>query len=257
MMPVAFRKNRLLQLFAILGFAGLGLSGCVTETTGGLPPPASVEARVVAQLDLVRGYIEQGDLIRAKPPLAKALEIDPEHVEARVLNAVVLQAQNEYELAEENYLAALRVNPTHAQALNNYAAFLYSRARYNDAIAVLEKLVLDTSYRARPQAFENLGLAQVQAGATEAAQRSFQRALELNFRQPRSSLELAAIAFEQKDFSQAQSQLITYRAYARPTARSLCLSLKVATALNNADEIGSYGIALKNMFPKEAAQCRI
>ena len=72
MMPVAFKDKISLQMLTAVVVLVACVSGCVTETTGGLPPPASVEARVSAQLDLVRGYIEQGDLIRAKPPLAKA-----------------------------------------------------------------------------------------------------------------------------------------------------------------------------------------
>ena len=70
--------NKLIPTDSVLRHAALALlllvsaSACVTETTGGLPPPAPTEDRVQAQLDLARGYLEQGDRNSARPPLAKA-----------------------------------------------------------------------------------------------------------------------------------------------------------------------------------------
>ena len=45
------------------------LTGCVTESTGGLPKPASASDRVQAQLDLARGYLEKGNTERARTSL--------------------------------------------------------------------------------------------------------------------------------------------------------------------------------------------
>ena len=65
----------------------VSLAGCVTESTGGLPDPAPPASRVNAQLDLARGYLEQGNMERARTSLNKALEIDSRSVEAHVLLA--------------------------------------------------------------------------------------------------------------------------------------------------------------------------
>ena len=236
--------------------ACLQFAGCVTESSGGIPGPAPSEARVQAQLGLARGYIERRDLSRAKVPLGKALGIDPDHVEARVLYAVLLQSESEFELAEVNYRAALKSEPRHPQALNNYGSFLYARERFAQAIEVLSKLVQDTTYRSRPQAFENLALAYLQAGRNRDAVAAFRRALALNFRQPRSNLELADIEYQNGNFDAAQSQLIAFKAYARHNARSMCLSLKVAQALGKHDEVASNALALKNLYPEQAEQCQ-
>ena len=72
----------------------LGLSACITETSGGMPGPAPVEDRIAAQLDLARGYLENRDWTRAKAPLERALEIDPRNVEAHVLSAVLFHAES-------------------------------------------------------------------------------------------------------------------------------------------------------------------
>ena len=235
----------------LLAFA----SGCVTETTGGLPAPAEDDQRIEAQLDLARGYIERRNLGRAKGPLSKALEIDPGHVEARVLYAVLLEAENEYELAAQNYKVALQRDPRNAQALNNYGRFLYGRGEYAEAVTVLSTLVEDTGYRARAQAFENLGLALVAVGRKEDAYEAFTRSLELSFRQPRSNLELAALEYDRRNYQAASSQLISYRTYARQSARSLCLSVKINRALGDEDQVASSMLALKNLFPDQAPLC--
>ena len=234
----------------------LMMSGCVTEQHGGMPEPAPNAERVQAQLDLARGYLEQRELERAKPPLARALEIDPRHVEALVLNAVLMNMQGEYKLAEQYYRAALRVEPDNAQALNNYGSFLYSRGRFTDALVPLQKLVKDTDYRGRSQAFENLGLAQLQVNDKQAAQESFRRALDLNFRQARASLELAQLAYEQGRYKEAAGRLLEYRTMARQNARSLCLGVKVGTVLGDSDQVASNLLALKNLFPEQADQCQ-
>ncbi len=234
----------------------LACAGCVTEVTGGLPGPAPQEERIQAQLDLARGYIEQRDFKRAKTPLSRAMKIDPQHVETLVLNAVVLTAEGEYDLAEGFYRRALTVEPDDAQALNNYGSFLYARGRYADALVPLSKLVKNTAYRSRAQAFENLGLAQIKVQDFSSAKTSFTRALDLNFRQPRSSLELAYMAYESGDYARAQSQLISFRTYSRPNARSLCLGYLLGLAIKDADMRASNQLALKNLFPKQAASCQ-
>ena len=253
-LPLATSLNALVRCCATILLVA-AVSGCVTETTGGLPAPAEDLERIDAQLDLARGYIEGGNIPRAKMSLNRALEIDPGHVEARVLYAVVLQSENEWELAEESYKIALQRDATNPQALNNYGRFLYGRERHGEAVEVLQLLVQNTGYRARAQAFENLGLALIAVDRQNEAHAAFTRALELSFRQPRSSLELAAIEVERSNYAAARSHLISYRTYARPSARSLCLEIQMHTALNNADEVASNTLALKNLFPQQAAQC--
>ena len=234
-----------------------GMTGCVTESSGGLPGPAPVKERVQAHLELARGYLEQRDFVRAKPPLERALEIDPRSVETHVLTAVVMQAENEPELAEEHYLTALGIRPEDPQALNNYASFLYAQSRFADALVPLKKLVRNTTYRARPLAFESLGLAHLQLGESEAAGAAFTRALELNQRLPRSVLALAEIGFATGDLEVAERRFNEYNRLARPSAGSLCLGLKLAFANQDADSIASYGLSLKNLYPEQADQCQM
>ncbi len=235
----------------------IGLSGCVTESTGGLPDPAPPESRVNAQLDLARGYLEQGNTERARSSLNKALEIDSRSVEAHVLLAVLNAAESEWGVAEEHFRTALSIDPKDAMALNNYGSFLFSRGRYKESVQYLSILVRDTDYRARSQAYENLGLAQLKVNDKEAARESFNRALQLSFSQPQSSLELSQLAYDDGDIEAAAGYYDSFRGLAQQNARSLCLGMKIAQAQRDPDRMASYALALNNLFPDspEATEC--
>lgn len=244
---------RQLVLVSLLGL----LSGCVTTTTG--PTPAPVDQRVQARLDLARGYIENGEFDRARPALDRALKLDPRSVEANVLMGLLNESQFDYDLAERHYKAALAAAPRNPQALNNYASFLFAQQRYDESVQLLRLLVEDSDYRARSQAYENLGLAELKVGEVEQAEAAFNHALRLNLAQTRSSLELADLAYTQGDYVAAADYYDTFRTRARQTPRSLCLGMKLAHATGDVDQVASYGLALKNLFPDapETTNCRV
>jgi len=235
----------------------LGLAGCVTTTTG--PEPASNDQRVNARLDLARGYMENGEIDRARPALLRALELNPRSPEANVLMGLLNESQNDYVLAERHYQLALEVEPDNSQALNNYGSFLFARGRYEEAVKVLRRLVEDTDYRARSQAYENLGLAELKIGEVDRAEEALKRAVRLNFAQTRSSLELAELSYSQGKFEAAQEFYDGFRTQARQSPRSLCLGMKLAAKAGNSDQVASYALALNNLFPDspETANCQV
>lgn len=235
----------------------LALSGCVTEHTGGLPDPASDTDRAIAQLDLARGYLEQGNSERARTSLNRALELDPRSVETHVLLGVLNAAEREWGIAEKHFKTALQIDPRNSMALNNYGSYLYSRGRYEEAVHYLRILVQDTDYRARSQAYENLGLAELKVNNVKAAGESFTRSLQLSFSQPQASLELAQIAYDEGNVAGASSHYNAFRAQAQQSARSLCLGMKITQLQGDSDSLASYALALNNLYPNspEASEC--
>ena len=242
--------------FWLLG-VWLLLGGCITETTGGMPDPAPKRERVQAHLDLARGYLAQGDTDRARAPLETALKIDPKSADALVLMAVVYQREGDTALAEDSYKTALRYHPSHPQALNNYGTFLYSQKRYEEAIKPLRTLVQNPEYPARAQAYENLGLTELKLDNRELAREAFKRSLSLSDDQPRSSLELAHLALQDGEVAAAQGYFDAFRVQARQTPRSLCLGMELARLEGDSDQVASYAMALKNLYPNslEAQRC--
>lgn len=241
----------------VIAWLALTSTGCVTESTGGLPPPLAPEERVRAQLDLARGYLEKRDTARARAPLQRALEIDSRSVEALVLYGVLYEIVGEVPLAETYYERALRIAPSDPQALNNYGVFLYAQGRYEESLKPLRKLVANPDYRRRSQAYENLGLAQLAAGDPDAAKEAFERALQLDSQQVRSTLELADIHYRRGDNVLAIQYYDAYLARAPQTARSLCVGIGIAGVGGKENERASYAMALRNLYPGAARECGV
>ena len=225
------------------------LGGCVTtETTGG-PKSATQQQKLTAFLDLARGYLEKRDYTNARRPLEQALRVDPSSAEAHVLMASVYAAEGDSELAEQQYKDALRYEPKNAMAQNNYGSFLFAAGRYKEAAQHLKIAANDTKYGRRGQAYENLGLTQLKLNQPADAEQSFLRALMLNTTQPRSALELADLYFSSGDFARSKQYFEAFNSTARPTARSLWLGVRLSRVLDDQDQLSSYALALKNLFP--------
>ena len=224
------------------------IGGCVTTETGG-PKVASTQQKLQAFLDLARGYLEKRDFTNARRPLEQALKVDPSSGEAHVLMASVYVADGDTQLAEREYKEALRYEPRNAMAQNNYGTFLFADSRYKEAAQHLKIAVNDPSYARRGQAYENLGLTQLKLGAPMDAEQSFLRALMLNSAQPRSDLELADLYFKSGDFVRCKQYFDSYNAQTRPTSRSLWLGVRLSRVSGDQDQLSSYALALKNLFP--------
>jgi type IV pilus assembly protein PilF len=225
------------------------LTSCITTESGGAQK-GTTEQRLQAQLDLARGYLENGDIPNARRPLERALKIDPSSAEAHVLMATVYLADGDKRLAEQEYRQALHHSPHNSMAHNNYGTFLFAEGRYKDAFDQLKQAANDPKYARRAQAYENLGLTELRLEKVKDAEQSFQRALMLNSAQPRACFELASIYFADGDFPAAKEYFDKFNSLARPTPRSLWLGIRLSRVLGDEDRLSSYAMALKNMFPE-------
>lgn len=257
--PVRFFTPWLPRGAAALLLAGVlsALGGCITTVEGNVREEASEAERVRAQIDLARGYLGENDFQQARRPLDRALALDSKSVEAHVLKAIVHQREDETDLAEKHYKLALRYDSNDAQALNNYGGFLFSQGRTKAAVVPLRKAVKDTGYSARAQAFLNLGLVEMALENVDDARDAFGRSLMLNSNLAQPHLELADIYYTDGNYVRAAEHYAQYRNSARQSPRSLCLGIRLADSLQLENELSSYRMALRNLYPgsKEAREC--
>jgi type IV pilus assembly protein PilF len=111
-------------------------------------------------------------------------------------------------------------------------------------------VVRDTTYPARPQAFENLGLAALRIREVDAAEAAFQRAVQLNSNQVRSILELSGVSLLKQDIRQAATYYRNYLTILQfynqaQNARSLWIGIQLALAEGNDTERLLYGAQLE------------
>ena len=234
-------------------FCAALLAGCITRTESVFTKEASPDEAMAQRVALARRYIGQGNYEDAKRNLLQAVEIDDSNPEVYEAFALVYQSTGEFELAQENFERAIRLNRGFSRARNNYAAFLYSRGRYQDAAAQLERVVADTLYSARPQAFLNLGLCRLQLSDPAGAEEALRRTLAMQGDNLIALLELAQLRFQAGDRRSATLYYEEYRRLVRQqSARALWLGIRLARASGDADAEGSYALALTSLYPRSA-----
>lgn len=244
-------KGSILNLLLVLVFALL--AGCITTTESVFTEEASPSKALEKRLELARHYIGEGNWEAAKRNLEMATQIDANNPEVYEAFALVYQSTGEYELAEENFKKAISLNSKFSRCRNNYAAFLYSQERYQEAEDQLDYVVKDTLYSGRPNAFVNLGLCRLKLFDTEGAEAAFVRALAMDKTNQVALLEVARIRYEAQDYTTASKYYNTYtRAARQQSAAGLLLGIQLAKVDGDHDAEASYAMALRNLYPKSA-----
>lgn len=242
MNPVRRAAGRLVVAAAFV------LGGCVTTTEGGFK--ADRKEEVTRRVEAATQYLQKGNTEQAIVHLRRALELDPRSAPVNETLARVFAQSGEYELADQHFRAAVEIEPGFSRARNNYAAFLFSRGDIDGAIAQLEKVVADTLYEKRADAFTNLGKAYLRKGQDAKAEEAFDRAVKMDRRQAAAMLELADINAQRGRYPEAARFYGFYRAAAlRPTPRSLLVGIRVARATGDRDNEASYALQLKGLYP--------
>ena len=242
-------------LLVMLLMAGLVISGC-SSTGGGSKSMSRQDARqemdplLRSRLDLAAEYLRKGNHVGARDHLQKALTIDRSEPEIYDLMALMYYKELEYDLAEENYRKAISVDRYFTRGYNNLGSFLYARERYDEACEMFEKAASDVDYILRSSVFVKLGQCQLMQGNREGAEQSFQKAVALNPQMSYVYLELAQMAFEDKDFPRAKNYWNYYDGLKRqPSAKGLWLGVRLEHEFGNLDARDSRGLALTKLFP--------
>ena len=239
----------LLRGGALMILLGL-MAGCVTEYSGGTQMSSDPDATLDKRVALARQYIGVGDWENAKRNLELAREVDPENAEVFEAFALVYQSTGEFEMAENQFLAALKAEPKFSRARNNYAAFLYAQGRYIEAEREFYRVTEDTLYSGRPMTFVNLGLCRLQLDDNAGTEAAFTRALSMDRRNLVALLEMGFLLLEAGDTNEAARYHSAYRTVSpQQSPRGLLLGLEIAGQTGDQDALGSYELALRNLYP--------
>lgn len=237
-------------LVAIICF---GLSACAVQEFGGrkVDPIGGARARVAIAAE----YLQKGQPELAQQSLQRALELDPKSAEAYNIMGVLLERDDSLVKAEQSYRKALSLNADYPQARNNYGVLLFRLKRYKEAMEQFSAAANDLSYERRETSLEYVGQIALLLNDTVKAKATFERALKLNARLTGPALELATIAFNNKDYPVANSY---YQRFLRSlgkeaqSARSLWLGIRLARLSDDKNALASYELALKRLYADSA-----
>jgi type IV pilus assembly protein PilF len=229
------------------------LSAC--STTPSQPEPPSLTKNVaknpqaaVYNAQLGVGYLQQGDVSRAKSKLLLAAKQDPSSQNVWGSLAYFYENTGDAVKASEYYRKAVSLDPKAGAALNNYGAFLCQQKQYTESVRYFLAATKDQDYLNPENAYENAGLCAEKVPDMVNAEQYFTRALQNNPNLPTSNLEMAKINFKKGKFDFAERYLERYNKVAKPSAESLWLDMQLAQRTNDTQRIAKDVEVLKEHF---------
>jgi type IV pilus biogenesis/stability protein PilW len=158
------------------------------------------------QVQLGMDLEQAGQLEQAAAAHEKALQIDPQLVQAH-LNLISLYGRlGQLEKAEEHYRAAVQLNPNSAESYYDYGVLLFNQRKYQQAEEAFRKaLEINPFY---PEAHNNLGYLLEQQGELLEAMQHFREALKNKPDYRLARFHLARILVNQQNYQEAIQHLL-------------------------------------------------
>lgn len=225
------------------------LVGCVTVTdkpnTAKFDNIKASEARISLGL----GYLEEGNMVKARENLEMAVKYAPSYYLALNSVAYYYQKVGENELAKQAYEDALDSSPKNGNVLNNYGTFLCRQGDYEKADKFFNRAIEQPYYYLVSASYENAGLCALKSGNEEKAIEYFSRALDHDPSRARSLLQLAELEIEKDKLSDARVLLFKFNKRYGYRPVSLGLLIKLEHKDNNSELVSKYGDILKTKYP--------
>jgi type IV pilus assembly protein PilF len=225
-------------------------AACVTvRPPGGLEPSkANLPEAARDNTALGVGYLRQGRLDLALEKLRRAVQEDPSYAPAHSTLAIAYAQRGDQQLAETEYRRALDLGDDPA-VRNNFGAFLCSIGKSEEADRYFMQAAHNRDYPTPEAAWANAGVCARKAGDQARADADFREALRLNANFADALEPLAAQAYADHDYLQAESYLQRYERAGPQTAQTLALGASIQHALGRADAARDYELKLIRNFP--------
>lgn len=249
---MSWQAQRALLIALVVALVGLG--GCQSQpSTRRLPDaepiPIPENDPATVYLELATSYLEQGQAYAALTNARKAIALNPQSSEARIVKAMAESRLGYSEQAEKSLQELLAHDPEDPYAANAYGTFLCGERRYAEAIGQFDKAAANSRNKAPWIAFTNAGLCLREQGNSGESVSRLQKALERNPRFGPALLALARLNHDQRNATEARRYISRYFEVAAPDPESLLLAYQIEKSLGNAPAADSYALMLKSRFP--------
>lgn len=200
-------------------------------------------------VQLALGYIEREQLSVAQEKLDKAIEQDPDNIDAYTSLAYLKRKVNEFEKAEDYYLEALDINSKDPNVHNNYGGLLCQMGRYDEALEEIKLAYENPFYETPYLAYANAGTCLLDKGDYQQAEKMLRKVLRDQPNYASALLSMAEIGIKTERYLMARAYIQRYHAIARPSAESLWLQIQSEKALGAQDHYLKYARKLLKDFP--------
>lgn len=236
------------------------LSGCVSD--GALEKTAigrvgsssdvnqaAESRRIDIRMQLAIGYYEQRQYDVALEEVANVLRLAPNYADAYGMRALVFMAQGEVQLAENNFLRAIRLSPNNPDYANNYGLLLCDSGRERQAMRYFESALENRAYRTPSVAANNAGSCSLKVHDVVAAKAYFVRSLQYDPAGPLANVYMARWSLDQGDVERARFHLGFVEKNNALSVEVLWLAIKIERQLGNKAAENSLVAQLRLRYP--------
>jgi len=178
-----------------LGLALLLTTGCATAQKQAEERHRLRKAN--SRLDIGVGYMESGRTALALREFLTAEKLDPRNARIQYALGEAYLARGKVEESELHLKRALELYPDHHDARLSLTALYLLQERHPEAIEQCDVLVDDPTFPAPYRALGNRGLAQMRMGRSQEARQSLELALDYNAQYWPALLTLATLEAEE------------------------------------------------------------
>jgi type IV pilus assembly protein PilF len=209
-------------------------------------------------VELGQRYMEQNKLDYAMENLNKALDRDPNYVDAHTVIGVLYEHIGNTKAAEEHYAKAVQLAPKSGDANNNYGQFLCNNGRAAQSQPYFAAAMADPFYKTPDILYSNAGSCLMKAGSghLDDAIGYFRKALEANPKNGAALFQMADALYQKEDFFRARAFIQRFEALGRPDPAALLLARNIEVKLGHPDAARDYAQRLREQFP-ESEQVRV
>lgn len=232
------------------------LSACASKSLEGPRTDASVTAenvdvqkRAAIRMQLAVGYYQQGQHKVALEEIRQALLILPDLVDAYSVRALVFMDMGEKQLAEDNFLYALKLAPNNSDISNNYGWFLCQNGREKQALSFFEKVLKDPAYPAPAKVLTNSGLCSLRLKDVAGAERYFMLGFREDPGNPAINANIAKIFYDRGEYTQAHFYINRVIKSEIMAADVLWLAIKIENKLGDQAAMNGLSTQLRRRHP--------
>jgi type IV pilus assembly protein PilF len=218
-----------------------------TGTTSGEVSEPRNRARVHTELAAL--YYTRRNMAVALEELRAAQAADPNYAPAYGVYGLVYMGLRENRLAEQNFLAGLRLAPQDPDLNHNYGWFLCQTGREAESLKYFESALSNPLYTTPWRTNAAAGSCAKRLGRTAEAEQYFARALKENPNEPLALLQLAQTRYAESRYKDARRLVERFNKAAQPTAESLWLALRVERKLGARAAEQSFASQLRRHYP--------
>jgi type IV pilus assembly protein PilF len=231
------------------------LSGCVTQNFENNVPvvenSTSNKELAMTRISLGLGYLDMGNNSQAKFNLEKAKKFAPELVEVHAAFAHYFEKVGEDELTVESYEKALKINPVHANTLNNYGVYLCRQLEFDAAEVQFLKAIAVPSYLLVSESYENLAQCQLDNDDFAKSEYYLLKAIKHSPNRETALLAMARLQYAMGNYREAGRYETKFeKSTRRFKSSSLALAVKIYQKMGNRKTSDNYGAMLVKMFPQ-------